>query len=120
VSSVSSTATYSNIQTECGNTGSTGSHLIYSNIGNHTNNEIGNTYSNVGTFSAASSIGKFCCYDVFEYTVRLYKWGLNETCTGVITRDLAGPVTHCTQALRQIPLSGQAIYVMLVEFHSNQ
>lgn len=57
VSSVSSTATYSNIQTECGNAGSTGSHLIYSNIGNHTSNEIGNTYSNVGTFSAASSIG---------------------------------------------------------------
>jgi hypothetical protein len=73
VSSVSSTATYSNIQPECGNTGSTGSHLIYSNIGNHTNNEIGNTYSNVGTFSAASSIGKFCCCDVFECNVRLYK-----------------------------------------------
>jgi hypothetical protein len=52
---MSSTATYSNIQPSDG----TESHLIYSNIGNHANSELGNTYSNVGAFNTASSIGKF-------------------------------------------------------------
>jgi hypothetical protein len=55
VSVMSSTATYSNIQPPDG----TESHLIYSNIGNHANSELGNTYSNVGAFSTASNVGKF-------------------------------------------------------------
>jgi hypothetical protein len=66
---MSSTATYSNIEPPDG----TESHLIYSNIGNHANSQLGNTYSNVGAFSAASSVGKFIFSDVFEYAVKLYK-----------------------------------------------
>jgi hypothetical protein len=56
---MSATATYSNIQPPGGNTGGTEPHLIYSNIGNHANSELSNTYSNVGAFGAANSIGKF-------------------------------------------------------------
>lgn len=65
VSAVSSTATYSNIQLPGAITGSTDPHLIYSNIGNHTNSELSNTYSNVGAFSAASNVCKFWNSDVF-------------------------------------------------------
>jgi hypothetical protein len=56
---MSSTATYSNIQPTGVNSSTSEPHLIYSNIGNHANNELNNMYSNVGAFSAASSIGKF-------------------------------------------------------------
>jgi hypothetical protein len=115
VSAMSATATYSNIQPPGG---STEPHLIYSNIGNHANRELGNTYSNVSAFSAAGSMGKFCCYKWLNmFAIRLYSRDSVEICPRVVTRDtfrLGGTVIVSIETW--IPPNYQVLGAFLVKW----